>query len=467
MAKLRIRKYPHFDGDLSLPEAKLLVNDAAAVGTHPFFPFIESAKHWTKFAVKGTAGASKDRPIRYAARGDACIYAHYRELLMPLYEAKLKSLGIEQCVLAYRRVPKVGAAGNKSNIDFAHDVFEKIIELGDCYAYALDIKGFFENIDHTKLKSVWAELLGTKGLPKDHHNVFKNVTRFAWVEKEALYKLLGYIGPKKRPNGKVADGYLKRVPLQVCNGKTFRNKVSALIQENKVGHGIPQGSPISDVLANMYLLDFDAKMVAALASCGGYYFRYSDDILMLVPGAQDDIDLRLKLVQDTLNSCGDELIISSKKSAVHKFERLEGSDHASICTLVYGSQGKNGLEYLGFRFDGKHVFIRDSTRAGLNRKIVAAANKLARIHVDSNPKMSVSQLEDSFNYNRVITKFGRVDNFESNTKGYRGWTFWTYAVRANATFGPKGKPILRQMRNYKLFVRRKCKAALLRFASLP
>jgi hypothetical protein len=205
-----------------------------------------------------------------------------------------------------------------------------------------------------------------------------------------------------------------------------------------------------------------------LASCSGHYYRYSDHILILIPGNQDDIELRFKMIQDTLNSCGDKLVFSAKKSAVHRFTQHKiGIDISQNCTLVHGNQGKNGLEYLGFHYNGKYVYIRDSTRAGLNRKIVAAAKKLARIHAKANQEKTLSELESSFNFDRVITKFGRVDDFESNTKGYRGWTFWTYAVRANEVFGSKGRPILRQLRAYKSFVRHKSKEALARYAGLP
>jgi uncharacterized protein YaaR (DUF327 family) len=218
----------------------------------------------------------------------------------------------------------------------------------------------------------------------------------------------------------------------------------------------------------MYLLDFDVAMVALMKSCGGQYYRYSDDILLLIPGKQDDVEMRLKAVQSTLNECGEKLLISEKKSAVHRFENILVNDKASrVCTLIYGNQGKNGLEYLGFRFDGERVYIRDSTRAGLNRKIVASARKLARLHVRANPQKSLAQLLESFKYSYLLTKFGRIEDFESNTKGYRGWTFWTYALRASAVFGEKGNPIFRQLSSYKRFVRQKVKDAIADSVMLP
>jgi hypothetical protein len=37
--------------------------------------------------------------------------------------------------------------------------------------------------------------------------------------------------------------------------------------------------------------------------------------------------------------------------------------------LIDGMQGRNGLEYLGFRFDGRRVYLRDSTLSGFYRKM--------------------------------------------------------------------------------------------------
>jgi len=53
-------------------------------------------------------------------------------------------------------------------------------------------------------------------------------------------------------------------------------------------HGIPQGSPISDLLANMYLLNFDCAVRKILDALGGSYLRYSDDILLVAPGGEKE-----------------------------------------------------------------------------------------------------------------------------------------------------------------------------------
>lgn len=461
---VRIRKYPHFDGGLSAADAEALVTNPKAVARHTFFPFIESAQPWTKFAPKAVCGESKERPIRYAARRDACIYSCYREQLVGRYEARLISAGIADSIIAYRRIPKACGPGNKSNIDFADDAFEVITARGDCHVYALDIKGFFESIDHGRLKAVWADLLGENALPADHFAVFKNVTKYAWVDKEKLYRTLGFIGEKQNDQGANVTGYIvDKVPLQVCDSSTFRSKVVPHIQVNPNKYGIPQGSPISDVLANMYLIDFDIAIAQLMTSCGGVYYRYSDDILLIIPGECEDVENRLATVQAILSACGDNLALSQKKSTVHRFSRIAPGCCQLQCSLVHGKQGKNGLEYLGFRFDGQRVYVRDSTLAGLNRKITVAARRLARQHVLKNPSMTQSQLIDSFKFSLLLTKFGRVKEFENNEKGYLGWTFWTYARRSSAVFGPKGRPILKQLSCYRKYARNKVISAISKY----
>lgn len=81
-------------------------------------------------------------------------------MLMEKYEAKLAELKISDCPIAYRQVVKnPGSNTGKCNIDFAKDAFDEVKSLGDCVAIALDIKGYFDNLDHGLIKQLWLELL--------------------------------------------------------------------------------------------------------------------------------------------------------------------------------------------------------------------------------------------------------------------------------------------------------------------
>jgi hypothetical protein len=50
-----------------------------------------------------------------------------------------------------------------------------------------------------------------------------------------------------------------------------------------------------------------------------------------------------------------------------------------ICTLGYehvsGEKGRDRIEYLGFRFDGKKVYLRNSTLSNFYRKITKRASE--------------------------------------------------------------------------------------------
>lgn len=462
----KIKTYPHFDAALMEAEATALVSDPVKVAKHAFHPFIEYPERWTKFCVKGAKGKVKTRPIMYASRRDSCIYAHYRLKLGEAYEGLLADRGLGASVTAYRRIPRGGAKGNKNNIHFAADVFSEISALGNCLVYTLDISKFFENIDHTKLKHLWMTVMGFRTMPSDHFRVFRSVTRYASVRREMLYRSLGFIGSRSI-GPRQAVGYLvKRVRLQVCSGKVFRAKVQQLISWNTNDHGIPQGSPISDVLANLYMVDFDTQMVDQISKIGGTYRRYSDDILLIVPGHTDDFIARLASIEALLLSCGGDLKIQTSKSTVHKFS-LSGPGGSLVCRRVHGNAGRNGLEYLGFRFDGSRVYIRDSTRSRLQRKMTFAVNAAVRSLIKANPTMGRSALKSIFKADLVLQKFYKVRNFETVSSIPKKWTFWTYVMRAQEVFGIIGRPIERQFRNFRRSIAHKADCLIDKYVIRP
>lgn len=464
-----LKKYPHFDSWITAKEAVSLATDPVRVASHAFYPFIRYVQGWTRFADKGRRGSRKDRPIRYAARGDAYIFAYYRHLLTTPYEQALKDYGLQDSVLAYRRIPDPSGLGGKCNIHFARDVFLKIKELGDCCVVALDISSFFEHLDHKNLYALWARMIGKQKLPADHVRVFLAITKYSYVDKQKVYERLGHFGPKRKTrSGLVISGYLtpfSKMPKQLCTGKIFRQKIAggdgrkSLIKKNFKPYGIPQGSPISDLLANLYLLDFDRCVTGWAKTMGGAYYRYSDDILFVVPGNRSTgLDLMPK-VQNLIKTFGPKLEIKDSKSSVFELRNL--GDRQS-CELVQGTQGKNGLEYLGFRFDGRYAYLRDSTLSNLYRKITRNARREANALARRYPSKDASQLTAIFDFDSLIKRFGRVEDFGEAHADYKNWTFWTYARRAAAVFGSLAKPIAGQLRRHRQTIRRRAENELAR-----
>lgn len=457
-----LKNYPHFDPLISASAAEKFAADPKKVAAHTFYPFMRYVVRWTRYADRGEKGDVKERPIRYAARRDAYVFAYYRHLLSQKYEEALAAAGLSGSVLAYRRILGKPGESGKCNINFAHDAFLGIQALGNCCAIALDISAFFESLDHQRLKDMWCRLLGVKKLPPDHFRVFEAITRYSVVDKQAVYERLGHFGPKRKTkSGKPISGYLKPykdIPKQLCTGKEFQEKIAgtpknkSIIETNFKPYGVPQGAPISDLLANLYLLDFDIAVSKLVTELGGTYYRYSDDILLLIPGdAAAGINLEEK-VRNLMPTFGAKLLIKEKKSSVVAYEKSGGK---WTYKLVKGEQGKNGLEYLGFRFDGNNIYIRNSTIQNLYRKVTRTARREASAMARRYPNKTAPQLRSLFSYEAFMKQFGRVEGFYEMQDDYRTWTFWTYANRAATTLGPIGAPIRRQLRRHREIMKSK------------
>ena len=455
-----LKKYPHFDSHISAADAQALAQDPQRVEKHSFYPFILFNESWTRFAPKGVAGKSKTRPIRYAARCDAYIFSYYRHLLAEKYEGELVRLGLGATVLAYRGIKRASDGGGKCNIDFALEAVDAIKAAGNCTVLALDISQFFETLNHDQLKSMWCRLFGVRRLASDHFAVFSAITKYAVVDKLAAYERLGYFGNKTNPKtGLSKPGYLKKynsMPSQLCNGKRFREAITrspsakSVIKKNYKSYGIPQGAAISDLLANLYMLDFDEAVREFVANLSGTYLRYSDDILIVAPTGAVPATVLLAKLTSMLTKCAPGLEFKEAKSCVYEFKNeTEGQ---SFCRIL-GSQGRNGLEYLGFRYDGKQMYIRDATISGLHRKIARVAKQEAVTHVKRYPDKGSADLVKNFGYEELIKSFGRVEEFQEHSDDYKTWTFWTYARRATRLLGPIGKPIFKQLRGYADWVR--------------
>ena len=290
-----LKHYPHFDKPIRPNDIEALVRDADAVSRNSFYPFMRFEEKWQPFRDKqGGKPDKKIRQLRFASRRDAYIYSYYRHLLRDPYEAALAARGLGDNVIAYRKLATADGKG-KSNIDFALDAFNVIRDYGDAAVVTLDISKFFESIDHEFLRQKWCALLGVTELPNDHRAVFRAITRYAIVDRDAAYERLGYLTWQAKGLSRIpvyTTGF-KDMPRQLCSNADFREKIcgkgggfASLIETNKDDFGIPQGSPISDMLANLYLIDFDSALKAYVDGIGGVFFRYSDDIIIVIPGGE-------------------------------------------------------------------------------------------------------------------------------------------------------------------------------------
>ena len=366
----RPRAYSHFDEPIPEARAERLVTDPEAVAQHAFFPFIKRVVRVDRYKSDDDGKKKvkpKKRPICYASHVDSHVFAYYADQLTAKYEVRLADEDCEPCVIAYRSL-------GKTNIHFAAETFNDIRQHAPCAVLAFDVKSFFDTLDHELLKQEWAALLSEERLPDDHYAVFRAVTRFAFVKERRLKKLFPkhYVDRKKQRRRRRPGGRRPRVP-RICTPKQFRERVRrqkaegrSLVAVNESGMGIPQGSPISAVLANLYMLPFDLAFHEYVSGLGGVYRRYSDDLLVICP-----LD-KARKVEETVSEMIEKRRIKLGKAKTERFVvRRNGSKLAITEMDSDGNDtGKAAeVQYLGFVFDGEVVRLRPSSLTKYYRRM--------------------------------------------------------------------------------------------------
>src|SRR5690606_29012903 len=138
----------------------------------------------------------------------------------------------------------------------------------------------------------------------------------------------------------------------VNHGSKLRNK------------GIPQGSPISAMLANIYMLGFDQAANSFATSLGGIYRRYSDDMIVVCPVSEEHnvVDFMESRIQ------GDDCKLEIQEAKTQIFHFIYYKDTGRYgCLERHRETGillsNTSFEYLGFQFDGKYVRLRNASLA--------------------------------------------------------------------------------------------------------
>lgn len=336
------RGYAHFDGrcDLADPWVQQLLLDPQAITSHGFYPFLQFKQITSK--VKKAVGKVqlkvKERPISYSAHLDRCIYQRYGFILNQYYNRFAAEHELDGTAIAYRDNL------HKPPAYFAVKAFKTIQELGSCFVMVGDFTGFFDHIDHKYLKRRLCQLLEVQGLPDDLYAVFKSLTKFASCRIRDVMTIKGLTGSEEQTRQELDKQ--KTIVTRV----EFKRLTPSFVK-NPNSYGIPQGSPLCDVLANIYMLEYDQDFQAYAKSLGGLYMRYCDDTILILPLKDGHtVEEYRQKVQELLKSY--EGLVELELNKTKQFFYEQGN----ITALT--PEAPDFIDYLGLRLHATGIALR-------------------------------------------------------------------------------------------------------------
>ncbi|GAA4749165.1 reverse transcriptase/maturase family protein [Flavisolibacter ginsenosidimutans] len=405
------KSYLHLDNRFWFPEKKeelkkilqdrLLLQDSNGKKRYwSFSPFLRVLVKTPRFRYdeefKTFNLESKIRPICFASHLDSLIFGFYAYGLTKVYEGYIDKAGFSDSVLAYR-----SNLGGKSNIQFAKEAFEIIRLKGECTAIALDIKGYFDHIDHGILKKNWAQILNAP-IPDDQYKIFKTLTKYSYVNQLNILKRYNIDLAKLKRLGKMPATLLEIVPGDQDYQKYTRLRTDGLIVTNEHPNketgrhnGIPQGSSLSALMSNVYLIEFDRELFHRSQAEGFVYRRYCDDILIIceTSKANEIKDYVIKKICDEFYltiqqrkvDITDFYLNSKGRLAAFNRKKLENLNRSGL-SLKDEKRVSKPLQYLGFEFDGTNIRIRTSSLSRYFRKMKARLDKTVAMSYSAKAK---------------------------------------------------------------------------------
>lgn len=469
---LKFKKYPHIGKPLTSSNDKIWVKNYVQnpqnIIRHKFVPLLHRVLTQRKFradesAIKNASGkrnrvnkGRKERHIYYPSHLDSIIYSYYNSILVQAYEEYLSTKDYVDVAVAYRKIPKDDMQnGNKCNIEFAADAFQFIInnKHRKLSVIVADVTSFFDNLDHRLLHKQWKKILNIADLPAGHYAIYKNLVDFKYVNENELFKRFRHkliverhkandassIELKRKSVSKIyhlrhenvvsfcyADEFFREATDLIRTDKPFNKQIRE--KQGKLDKkGIPQGTPLSATLANIYMLDFDAKIYAEASKLDKnvYYQRYSDDLILVCD--QDDEKFFYDLIREEIENKAN-LEIQESKTHIYRYEL----DRNNVLT---GGIVKDGivqtnkqLEYLGFVFDGDKVKVKASGLSkfyrNMKRSFRRGVHFAKQAHIPSN-SLFERRLYKRFTHLGAKRRLRWIAD-SSSTTGYRRTTLYDW-----------------------------------------
>lgn len=382
------KSYIHFSERITIEEISKMKDfllDTKNIRNHSFNPLLSFLKktplfdretvEWRRRDYrKLTSIGNKVRPLMYADHLDSVIYSWYAYILWSMYEERLRALWIQQYIAAYRndRISRTNSSTAKEMFDFV-----RLQDPDKNYIIMLfDIQKFYDTLDPGILKKMWSSLFTEANLPEDHFAVYRSVIDYSVVNKNELSMYLNnrWVNIKNRKIGKLCtkkefhdmrkDGLFMRKWKFLSYISPFINKDAPFEFENLTRDGtiikwIPQWLPLSPVLANMYMLNFDFQMGEKVKEIGCFYRRYADDIWIVC-----EMGYEKELENFVINKIEElKLHIQTKKTQKYKYTNW------GLIKLDSTKWDNQAFTYLGLTQRWDKGYIRNGTLAKWHQKI--------------------------------------------------------------------------------------------------
>jgi len=388
-SKQKKRSYRHFDQVLDLDDEKdfrYVVNKLKNIPKHQFLPLVKFVKkdiRYRRDKNKKPKRTKKERPIMYASHIDAHIYSFFTYKWAKKYENFIQQKSIDANVLAYRS--KKDNQCGKNNINFAYDVFAHIQSTNGCSVIIADISKFFDTLNHKVLKNHIAMILGRR-LSDEDYKILKSLTKFRYISNDSSKN------KKYSTYAKFISKLTKFLKHNDCSlaQAIYETGRGGIIKENNLSVGIPQGSPLSGLLANIYMSEFDSEFVNIFPDI--LYRRYSDDVAIVC--ATSDVKRVFSWLNTRIKKYA--LSINPSKVFIATFTKENGTLKCS--DIIDGNDKKSGrkfIDYLGFEFDGYNVRIRGKTLHNAYRKADKKIKKFQLRQTSGNPRKRPAGFKNS------------------------------------------------------------------------
>lgn len=309
-----------FESEL-LPIVSRLSSKSIA-STYRFSPYLE--------IVKSKGRGKQPRIISKPTIRDKLVLCALKDTLHELYE---------DCIQ------------NKLPNTFIREIKSLLLQNKDeLYYLKIDIKGFYDNLDH--------RILLEDCLKDITHNGVITLIRRAIINKT------------------VPKNYKK------VNSSSYHNKV-----------GVPQGLSISNVLAGIYMKEFDIEF----NNVGLKYMRYVDDILIFAK--QHEINVIEQKVESALIAIGLETNDKTEKGEISK-----------------------SFDYLGYQISSENISVRESTVDRFITSIIAMITDFKhnfQYRVKNSKWMTATNIKDLF----LLNLNERITGAITEKKRY-GWIFY-------------------------------------------